>query len=717
MTTAGNVNGANVNSSGVVTAVGNVNGANVNSSGVVTAVGNVNGSNFNATANITGGNIIATANINGGNVNTNKLSTLSGDLELTSGATNGNVYLLPTGSGNVILSSSYINGVRNPEQAQDAATKQYVDDAVSTGITIHTPVQLLACTLCVGNNYSQGGTTATVTDTVAGNTVVFSSAISPQSNDQYWFTNSFNGIQGNVPYFVVSSPNTSAAVLSASYNGTPVTDITSASGLTQAVRINSGQGATITNDGANVRLVVDSTPVTTGDRVLLSAQTDPAQNGVYDVTEQGAPDSPGPGAQWVLTRSSDMDTYIPNDITGLDVGDYFYVQEGNLNKGESWVMTAPIGPVIIGYDSLTFTQFSSSQVYSANTAAGLVLNGTVFSAKVDNNTTAFDVLGNIIVKTSANLVTPNIGAATGTSLVVTGNVSGGNLITSGVVAATGNVSGGNLTTGGVVDATGTVTGGNLTTTGTLSVTGNANVGNIGAVTAVFSGNVSSLNANLGNLAIANFLQGTLTTAAQPNITSVGTLSSLTVSGNIAGGNISTTGVLSVTGNANVGNIGAVSGVFTGTMSVTGNANVGNLGTSGLITATGNVTGGNITTAGLTNTGTLSVSSTSSFTGNVTSAFNVTGNIAGGNISSPGTITATGNITGGNISTVGTATVATLTVSTLANITATTAATSNVTGALIVAGGAGIGGNLYAGDMYSNGDLVLTDQSTIDGGLY
>jgi hypothetical protein len=48
----------------------------------------------------------------------------------------------------------------------------------------------------------------------------------------------------------------------------------------------------------------------------------------------------------------------------------------------------------------------------------LILVGQTFSAKVDNNTTAFDGTGNIIVKAGANLTTPNIGAATGTSLSV-----------------------------------------------------------------------------------------------------------------------------------------------------------------------------------------------------------------------------------------------------------------------------------------------------------
>jgi hypothetical protein len=33
------------------------------------------------------------------------------------------------------------------------------------------------------------------------------------------------------------------------------------------------------------------------------------QNGVYTVTNPGAPDAPGPGAAWVLTRATDADTY------------------------------------------------------------------------------------------------------------------------------------------------------------------------------------------------------------------------------------------------------------------------------------------------------------------------------------------------------------------------------------------------------------------------
>ena len=86
-----------------------------------------------------------------------------------------------------------------------------------------------------------------------------------------------------------------------------------------------------------------------------------------------------------------------------------------------------------------------------------------------------------------------------------------------------------------------------------------------------SNSALSFNVATGTLA-ATLLTGTLTSAAQPNVTAVGTLTSLVVTGTAAAGNLSTGG----------------------TLSVTGNANVGNLGTTGLIIATGNISGANLT---------------------------------------------------------------------------------------------------------------------------
>ena len=69
------------------------------------------------------------------------------------------------------------------------------------------------------------------------------------------------------------------------------------------------------------------------------------------------------------------------------------------------------------------------------------------------------------------------------------------------------------------------------TTKNFVVKGGLTTGNI--VLDAASGNITGVgNANLGNLTTSNYFAGTLTTAAQPNITSVGTLSNLTSNGTI-----------------------------------------------------------------------------------------------------------------------------------------------------------------------------------------
>jgi hypothetical protein len=249
--------------------------------------------------------------------------------------------------------------------------------------------------------------------------------------------------------------------------------------MTQSVRVNSGVGATLTNAGDNAALIIDGITLAANDRVLVYTQANAAHNGVYTVSNVG-----NATVAWVMTRSSDTDTYAPDDINALDAGDYFFVQQGDTGEGESYVMTLPVGPLIIGYNNLVFTQFSASKAYQAGD--GLTLTGTTFSVNIDNTTTAI-VADVVVVKSGANLVTPNIGNATGNSLTLdgngaintttataTGNIVGGNVLTAGLISATGNVSGGNLSAG-----LGTVTLGNI-----VNANGNG-VGNIGSASLYF----------------------------------------------------------------------------------------------------------------------------------------------------------------------------------------------------------------------------------------
>jgi hypothetical protein len=615
ITVSGNISVESLSANLFVTANGNVTGSNlISNAGIFGTFANITG-NINA-GNIIVGNIVldgATGNINMNNAWINNLAdpvqaqdaatknyvdnevanvsftitdsalnsqivtngdtvTFAGtanEIDVVVSATDTVTVGLPndvtvtnnlTVGGNIDVTNNYVLNLANPLQASDAATKQYVDDAVSSGIHIHTPVYVETPVPLPSATYAQGGNTFIVTDTIAGNTVVFSTAANLQVNDQLWFANSFNGVVANLAYFVVSTPNTSAAVLTTVYNGVPVSNISNATGLTESVRVNSGIGATLTAT-ANGALTIDSVAVSSTQRVLVYQQANAVQNGVYVVTDTGNVTSP-----WILTRSSDTDTYEPDTSSGLDQGSYFYVQAGASGAGESYVKTAPAGPFIIGQANIEFTQFSASQVYSANTSAGISLIGTVFSAKVDNNTTSFDIGGNIIVKAGANLTTPNIGVATGTSLSVTGNVTGGNLTTAGIVTATGNIIGGNIATAGLITATGNITGGNLISAG------NADVGGI-----------RTDNYYYANGAPVDFQQpaGANTQIQFNSNNDFGASANLTFDqatnvlqvGNGAGGSIQTDNI-SATGNVIAASANISGQVIAGTLQTTGNAVIG-----------------------------------------------------------------------------------------------------------------------------------------------
>jgi len=167
-----------------------------------------------------------------------------------------------------------------------------------------------------------------------------------------------------------------------------------------------------------------------------------------------------------------------------------------------------------------------------------------------------------------------------------------------------------------ISASGNIAGGNISTTGNLSA-GNANV----------TGNLTAGNASLGNLVTANYFAGTLTTAAQPNITSTGTLTSLNVTGTITGGNLTSNAEIAGYGALTLGNIANATATKTrivtaGTISYiqTGNGTAGSTGnvvfsptldstarvsidtSSGNLNATGNISANNFLGNGAALTG-------------------------------------------------------------------------------------------------------------------
>lgn len=181
-----------------------------------------------------------------------------------------------------------------------------------------------------------------------------------------------------------------------------------------------GVGATITANATGALNIDGSTP-TANARVLIKNETltNAPYNGIYVVSVAG-----NASAAFQLIRSTDFDT-------GTEVPAAFvFVESGTVNADTGFVCVTN-SPVVMGVTPITWTQFSGAGSYTANTSAGLSLVGSQFNAKVDGNTTAFDLGGNIVVKASANLTTPNIGAATGSSLSVTGNVTANIFVGSG----------------------------------------------------------------------------------------------------------------------------------------------------------------------------------------------------------------------------------------------------------------------------------------------
>ena len=132
-----------------------------------------------------------------------------------------------------------------------------------------------------------------------------------------------------------------------------------------------GVGATLTNAGTQAALVIDGITLSVNDRVLIYTQTNAIQNGVYVVTNIGSGST-----NWILTRSTDTDTYGLTSSTKLGEGSTFFVQQGVTGAGETYTCNTT-GVITFGTTNITFVQISATQIYSAGT--GLTLTGTTFS--------------------------------------------------------------------------------------------------------------------------------------------------------------------------------------------------------------------------------------------------------------------------------------------------------------------------------------------------
>ena len=238
-----------------------------------------------------------------------------------------------------------------------------------------------------------------------------------------------------------------------------------------------------------------------------------------------------------------------------------------------------------------------------------------------------------------------------------------------------------------------------TTTGALIITGGVGIGGSlfvgGVVTATsFVGNIYATNTASIQVGFATTASNVVVSTASNNasyyITFVSTTSGQLGILSDAGSKLTYnpgTNVLTISSTASTTSTTTGALIITGGVGIGGGLYVGGVVTATSIVITGAAGSGSITGVGFISASTATITSTATSTSTTTGALIVTGGVGIG-----------GAIYAGN-----------------ATITSTATSTSTTTGALIVTGGVGVGGAIYAGNIYSNGALVATGSATFNGG--
>jgi hypothetical protein len=472
-----------------------------------------------------------------------------------------------------------------------------------------------------------------------------------------------------------------------------------------------------------------------------------------------APAAPLTGQLWFNKTNNLMNVYNGTAFKTLSIttasasapasnvqGDLWYDttnQQLNVYTGSAFLVVGPAytsasgtaGAIPETVNDSGGTPFFVTSIYAENARVAIYSNNATFTAAAPtatlfptvykgvtmSNATGTNMSGNLIGGGNVT-VTTNISTVmatftgTGANIAgygnITGNITGGNILTAGLISATGNIAGGNVLGGANVNAT-------LFTGTTISVSGNITGGNVlGGANVNATTHTGTTVSVTGNITGGNVLGGANVNATTHTGTTV------SVSGNITGGNILTAGAISATANVSgnffLGNGSQLTGVAAaasaaqielGTSNIkfagSGNAATINIG------GTSNVVVIDTTTlfANVANVQSI-VKSSANATGNVGSTTNyfnqifvdrvnattvsASGNVTGGNVLGGAnvnatlftgtTVSVTGNITGGNVlggANVNATTHTGTTVSVSGNITAGNLITSGTTGVLSV----------------------------------
>jgi hypothetical protein len=240
----------------------------------------------------------------------------------------------------------------------------------------------------------------------------------------------------------------------------------------------------------------------------------------------------------------------------------------NITAGNIYANSGRIGATLL---TGTLTTAAQANITSVGTLSYLNVTGPVNVDSLSSNTLSGD--GSNIYNITGSEVTGEVDFAAVANSVNVANVADiGNIALLDLDGNASNVLYGNGVFASVAGAGGDYSNSNVVSL--LSSFGSNVVSTTGNVTA---GNVYANSGTLG----ASLLAGTLTTAAQPNVTSVGTLTSAAVTGNVTAGNV-------------YANSGTVRGsLLTGTITTAAQPNITSLGTLVSLIVSGNINAANV----------------------------------------------------------------------------------------------------------------------------
>ena len=337
------------------------------------------------------------------------------------------------------------------------------------------------------------------------------------------------------------------------------------------------------------------------------------------------------------------------------------------------VVTTQTFPITIEYNATSLTSgYGNAQVAALLSSFG---SNTISTT---GNVTAGYFLGNGslltgVVSSYGNAQVAALLSSFGSNTIsTTGNITGGNISGThlGSGAGLSNITGANVS--------GTVANAAFATTATTATTATF----AGTANSVAGANVSGTVAN-ATFATAAATAGTVTTNAQPNITSVGTLTGLTVTNTITG---------NITGSAGTA-------ATAGTVTTNAQPNITSVGILTALSVSGNITGANVTGTHFGSGAALSSLTGANVTGTVANATFATSAGSAG--------TATSAVTAGTVTTAAQPNITSVGNLTGVTVSGTAAITTGNIGTLNVANDAIITGNLTV-----NGTTTTINSNTV-----